>query len=140
MIYTDRSICAPKGSSVNISCAYTSFNIIRSKFWFSLHHSHQWQSPSQPEDFSEDSQFAGRVQVLESERGRSTLRITDLTESDSAQYHFKFTTESFEWRSSLPGTTLTVTGTDEHTLIFTELYLKPFVPLSYKVYNPLNGL
>lgn len=117
VIYTDRSICASKGSSVDISCTYSSYETIRSKFWFSPERSHQWQSPSQPEDLSEDSQFAGRVQVLESERGRSTLRITDLTESDSAQYHFKFTTRSFEWRSSLPGTTLTVTGTDEHTLM-----------------------
>ncbi|KAM9363160.1 B-cell receptor CD22-like [Symphorus nematophorus] len=70
-----------------------------------------WQSPSQPEDLSEDSQYAGRVQVLDTERGRrSTLRITDLTERDSAEYRFKFTTEWFEWGSSLPGTTLTVTA------------------------------
>uniref|UniRef100_A0A671W449 Ig-like domain-containing protein n=1 Tax=Sparus aurata TaxID=8175 RepID=A0A671W449_SPAAU len=110
VIYTDRSICAFKGSSVDISCTYSSYDTITSKFWFSPHQSYQWQSPSRPEDLSEDSQFAGLVQVLESERGRSTLRITDLTESDSAQYHFKFTTRSFEWRSSLPGTTLTVTA------------------------------
>ncbi|KAM8772403.1 B-cell receptor CD22-like [Acanthopagrus schlegelii] len=111
VIYTDRSICASKGSSVDISCTYNSYYTIRSKFWFSPERSHQWQSPSQPEDLSEDAQFAGRVQVFESERGRSTLRITDLTESDSARYHFKFnTTGSFEWRSSLPGTTLTVTA------------------------------
>ncbi|XP_036953180.1 B-cell receptor CD22-like [Acanthopagrus latus] len=109
VIYTDRSICVFKGSSVNISCTYSSYYTIRSKFWFSPERSHQWQSPSQPEDLS-DSQFAGRVQVLESERRRSTLRITDLTESDSAQYHFKFITKWFEWRSSLPGTTLTVTA------------------------------
>ncbi|XP_036953138.1 basement membrane-specific heparan sulfate proteoglycan core protein-like [Acanthopagrus latus] len=110
VIHTDRSICAFKGSSVDISCTYSSYNTIRSKFWFSPERSHQWQSPSQPEDLSEDAQFAGRVQVLESERGRSTLRITDLTESDSAQYHFKFNTKDFEWRSILPGTTLTVTA------------------------------
>ncbi|KAM8772573.1 Schwann cell myelin protein-like [Acanthopagrus schlegelii] len=109
VIYTDRSICASKGSSVDISCLFNSPESITSKFWFSPDHSYQWQSPSQPEDLS-DSQFADRVQVLESETGRSTLRITDLTESDSAQYHFKFTTGSFEWRSSLPGTTLTVTA------------------------------
>uniref|UniRef100_A0A671TD07 Ig-like domain-containing protein n=1 Tax=Sparus aurata TaxID=8175 RepID=A0A671TD07_SPAAU len=115
VIYTDRSICASKGSSVDISCTYSSYQTIRSKFWFSPDRSHQWQSPSQPEDLSEDSQFAGRVQVLESERGRSTLRITDLTESDSAQYHFKFTTGNFEWRSSLPGTTLTVTELKCHS-------------------------
>ncbi|XP_049901424.1 B-cell receptor CD22-like [Epinephelus moara] len=62
------------------------------------------------EDLREDSQNAGRVQVIDTEGGRSTLRITDLRESDSAEYHFKFTTPSFEWRSSLPGTTLTVTA------------------------------
>ncbi|XP_045886854.1 B-cell receptor CD22-like [Micropterus dolomieu] len=108
--YTDRSICAFKGSSVDISCTYNSYyTYIRSKFWFRPERSHQWQNPSQPEDLSEDSQYAGRVQVLETERGRSTLRITDLRESDSAEYHFTFTAGSFEWRSSLPGTTLTVT-------------------------------
>ncbi|XP_045898565.1 B-cell receptor CD22-like, partial [Micropterus dolomieu] len=106
--YTVRSICAVKGSSVDISCTYNSYSTyIRSKFWFSPERSLQWQNPSQPEDLSEDSQYAGRVQVLETERGRSTLRITDLRESDSAEYHF--TAYTFEWRSSLPGTTLTVT-------------------------------
>uniref|UniRef100_A0A3Q3L1C7 Ig-like domain-containing protein n=1 Tax=Mastacembelus armatus TaxID=205130 RepID=A0A3Q3L1C7_9TELE len=108
--YTDRSICAVKGSSVDISCTYNSYNKdIQSKFWFSPERSGRWQSPSQPEDLSEDSQFAGRVQVLDPETGRSTLRITDLRETDSAQYHFTFKTRWFEWRSSLPGTTLTVT-------------------------------
>ncbi|XP_044047682.1 B-cell receptor CD22-like isoform X10 [Siniperca chuatsi] len=110
--YTDRSICAPKGSSVDISCTYNSYNnnYDKSTLWFSPERSHQWQNPSQPEDLSEDSQYAGRVQVLETERGRSTLRITDLRESDSAEYRFKFKTGSFEWSSSLPGTTLTVTA------------------------------
>ncbi|XP_078101786.1 limbic system-associated membrane protein-like, partial [Sander vitreus] len=68
-------------------------------------------NPSQPEDLSTDPQYAGRVHV-ETERGRSTLRISDLRERDSAEYHFKFITPSFEWRSSLPGTTLTVTDQD----------------------------
>ncbi|XP_078022748.1 hemicentin-1-like [Epinephelus lanceolatus] len=109
--YTDRNICASKGSSVDISCTYSSYkNHVESKFWFSPESKGQWQNHSQPEDLSKDSQFAGRVQVIDTERRRSTLRITDLRESDSAEYHFKFTTPSFEWRSSLPGTTLTVTA------------------------------
>ncbi|XP_042246114.1 uncharacterized protein LOC121882142 [Thunnus maccoyii] len=107
--YTERSICAFRGSSVDISCTYSSYESITSTFWFSPERSHQWQNYSQPEDLSEDSQYAGRVQFLETEGGRSTLRISDLRESDSAQYHFTFKTQSFEWRSSLPGTTLTVT-------------------------------
>ncbi|CAK6982814.1 B-cell receptor CD22-like isoform X2, partial [Scomber scombrus] len=110
LIYTERSICASRGSSVDISCTYSSYRTITSSFWFSPDRSHQWKNPSQPEDLSKDSQYAGRVQVLKTERGRSTLRISDLRESDSAQYHFKLKTYWFEWRSSLPGTTLTVTA------------------------------
>ncbi|XP_071360040.1 B-cell receptor CD22-like isoform X10 [Trachinotus anak] len=106
--YSDRRICALKGSSVDISCTYNSHrDDVYSKFWFRPEHSHRWQNPK---DLSEDSQYSGRVQVLETERGRSTLRITDLRERDSAQYRFKFKTPSFEWGSSLPGTTLTVTA------------------------------
>nr|XP_033945292.1 sialic acid-binding Ig-like lectin 10 isoform X2 [Pseudochaenichthys georgianus] len=109
VIYNDRSICAFKGSSVDISCTYSNA-YVQSKFWFRPERSHQGQNPSQPEDLSEDSQYAGRVQILETRRGRSTLRISDLRDSDSAQYLFKFRTTSFEWGSDLPGTTLTVTA------------------------------
>ncbi|XP_034062137.1 sialic acid-binding Ig-like lectin 6 [Gymnodraco acuticeps] len=111
VIYNDRSICAFKGSSVDISCMY-SHEYVQSKFWFSPERSHQGHNSSQPEDLSEDSQYAGRVQILETERGHSTLRISDLRDSDSAQYLFKFKTSSFEWGSDLPGTTLTVTDPD----------------------------
>ncbi|XP_033985882.1 basement membrane-specific heparan sulfate proteoglycan core protein-like isoform X3 [Trematomus bernacchii] len=109
--YSERSICAPKGSSVDISCTHSSYEYnVQSKFWFSPERSHQWKNPSQPEDLSEDTQYAGHAQILETWRGRSTLRISDLRDSDSAQYLFKFKTQNFEWRSDLPGTTLTVTA------------------------------
>ena len=102
---------------MDIKCTYNSYkDPITSKFWFSPERSGRWQTSSQPEDLSEDSQYAGRVQVTETERGRSTLRITDLTDSDTAKYYFKFKTRRFEW-NSLPGTTLTVTGTDQHRLM-----------------------
>ncbi|XP_076738260.1 sialoadhesin-like [Maylandia zebra] len=108
--YTSRSICALKGSSVDISCIYSHTHPAVSKFWFSPERSHQWQHRSHPEDLRTDSHYAGRVEVIETERGSSTLRIRDLTERDSAEYHFKFKTQSFEWKSSLPGTTLSVTA------------------------------
>nr|XP_046234656.1 B-cell receptor CD22-like [Scatophagus argus] len=104
--YADRRICAFKGSSVDISCTYNRYNrYIRSKLWFSPGRSLQWQSPSQL-----DSQH--RVQVLDEGGRRSTLRISDLRESDSAEYRFTFTAGSFEWGRSLPATTLTVTDPD----------------------------
>ncbi|XP_063331686.2 B-cell receptor CD22-like, partial [Pelmatolapia mariae] len=100
--YSNRRICAFKGSSVDISSTYNSYESpIQSTSWF--------RSGRESEDLREDSQYAGRVELIETETGRSTLRIRDLTESDSAEYHFKFKTQRFEWRSSLPGTTLTVT-------------------------------
>ncbi|XP_059190237.1 B-cell receptor CD22-like [Centropristis striata] len=101
LTYTDKRICASKGSSVKISCTYNKYNYgDASTFWFR-------KSPLQPENLVVNSQYAGRAEV-ETVRGRSTLTISELTESDSAEYHFIFKTPSSEWSSS-PGTTLTVT-------------------------------
>ncbi|XP_051802169.1 B-cell receptor CD22-like [Acanthochromis polyacanthus] len=103
VVYTQRSICIPKGSSVDISCTYSHKTSVLTTFWFSPERSRQ------PEDLKEDSQYEGRVEVVD-KRGRSTLRIRDLRVTDSAQYQFKFIARRFEWKSNLPGTTLTVTA------------------------------
>ncbi|XP_028254104.1 B-cell receptor CD22-like [Parambassis ranga] len=102
--YTKRSICAFKGSSVDITCMYKGYSI-QSKFWFRSNPYSQWDLKT--------NQYGGHVEVFEPEswtyQRRSTLRIRDLTERDSAEYKFMFTTTNFKWGSSLPGTTLTVT-------------------------------
>ncbi|XP_041641182.1 B-cell receptor CD22-like [Cheilinus undulatus] len=108
--YIVRNICAPKGSSVNILCTYTSYENLQSKFWFSPDRSHQWKSGTEPEDLSKDPQYAGRVQISDTLNEQSSLRISELRESDSAQYHFKFKTAGLEWGNSFAGTTLTVTA------------------------------
>ncbi|XP_078022573.1 B-cell receptor CD22-like [Epinephelus lanceolatus] len=110
--YTDRSICAFKGSSVDISCTYKSYeDDVESKLWFSSKLSDQQRYNMRPKDVSKDSQYDHRVDI-KTRGGHSTLRITNLRESDSAQYRFKFKAGSFEWENSLPGTTLTVTDPD----------------------------
>ncbi|XP_062420385.1 B-cell receptor CD22-like [Pungitius pungitius] len=109
--YHERSICAFRGSSVDISATYNSRSVT-SKFWFSPRRSGRWKHLAKPEDLREESQYEGRVEVLDTERGQSTLRIKDLRESDSAEYRFKFTTRSFKGSSGLPGTTLTVKDPD----------------------------
>ena len=119
--YSDRRICAVKGSSVNIYSTYSSVGYVTSKFWFSPGRSHQWRYRSQPEDLDGDSQYKGRVQISDKwtqkwKKGHSTLTINDLRETDSAEYRFKFKTSQFQWGNDLHGTTLTVTGTDEHKL------------------------
>ncbi|KAI9529200.1 hypothetical protein NQZ68_013507 [Dissostichus eleginoides] len=116
--YTERSICAFKGSSVDISCSYFGNEAglyVASRFWFNPGRSHQWRNPSEPEELSLDSQYTGRVHfrtsgAVATERGLATLSISNLRESDSAEYRFKFRAQRFEWRSDLPGTTLTVTA------------------------------
>lgn len=96
--YTDRHICALKGSSVDISCTYSPGRVT-SKVWFI--------PPYHNRRFLRDN---GRVKVQETVPGRSTLSIKELRDADSAEYRFKFKTQQFEWGSDLPGTTLTVTS------------------------------
>lgn len=109
--YSTRTICAFTGSSVNISANYsTSEDHFESKTWSCTGCPVQWPSPSAPGGPGKGSDYAGRVQVVEPERGLSTLTIKDLRDIDSAEYRFTFTTRGFEWRSDLPGTTLTVSG------------------------------
>ncbi|XP_077379569.1 B-cell receptor CD22-like isoform X2 [Festucalex cinctus] len=97
VLYKSRSICALKGSSVDISCTYSAYNQVRSKFWFRT-------------DRNLDDQSDTRLQFPQESYRKSTLRIKNVMESDAGEYRFKFTTLDFEWKSSLPGTTLTVTA------------------------------
>ena len=115
MNYMDRNICAFKGSSVDISCSYSSHSDpITSKSWFVAEREDVQLYRPQAVDLLKDPEFTDRVQVLDPEPGRSTLRIMNLRLRDSAQYRFTFKSQRFEWERSFPGTTLTVTGTEEH--------------------------
>ncbi|XP_024001569.2 uncharacterized protein [Salvelinus sp. IW2-2015] len=97
--YTKRRICALKGSSVDISCTYFSLYNITSSLWFSHKQSDSWRVKLIPEDLTTDPGYAGRVEYVgEKERGRSTLRITDLREEDSAEYKFIFNTQTSRWQ------------------------------------------
>ncbi|KAJ8001661.1 hypothetical protein DPEC_G00171780 [Dallia pectoralis] len=103
--YTHESICALKGSTVNISCTFnhlknqTATNMI----WFN-----KWDS-GVITDLKQDPEYTGRVEYHKTTDKDSTLRIKDLRESDSVEYKFRFITNKAEWGYSFPGTTLTVT-------------------------------
>eukprot|EP00063_Salmo_salar_P074691 XP_014049526.1 PREDICTED: uncharacterized protein LOC106601699 [Salmo salar] len=116
--YSCAGVCALKGSSVDISSTYDSgYDTITSSLWFSPKHNASWSDKLIPEDLATDPGYAGRVEYAgEKESGRSTLRITDLREEDSAEYKFIFNTETSGWGYSFPGTTLTVTGNSELTI------------------------
>ncbi|XP_061626636.1 sialoadhesin-like isoform X2 [Phyllopteryx taeniolatus] len=106
VVYDNRNICALKGSSVDITCTYSHPYAIRTKFWFRADPSYMRINPSPPRNLQLDDR--DRVEYPRESYRRSTLRIKNVMESDSAEYRFKFTTYDFEWRSSLPGTSLTV--------------------------------
>ncbi|XP_064815759.1 sialoadhesin-like isoform X3 [Oncorhynchus masou masou] len=104
--YTHQSICALKGSTVDISCFYThpSWHNVTEVSWFN-----KWES-GVTKDLSLNPEYADRVEYHRQTEKDSTLRITDLRESDSTEYKFRFTTDEARWGYSFPGTTLTVTG------------------------------
>ncbi|XP_064858215.1 uncharacterized protein LOC135560280 [Oncorhynchus nerka] len=104
--YTHQSICALKGSTVDVSCFYTHprWHNVTEVSWFN-----KWES-GVTKDLSLNPEYADRVEYHRQTEKDSTLRITDLRESDSTEYKFRFTSGKARWGYSFPGTTLTVTG------------------------------
>ena len=109
--YTSTQICALKGSTVDINCTYRypsrkkiTDTTVKETFWFTK------VSNNEPVDLRTDSEYSGRVQY-HCDKNDCTLRITDLRESDSAEYKFRFITNDPGGRfTGSPGVTLTVTG------------------------------
>ncbi|XP_063331703.1 B-cell receptor CD22-like [Pelmatolapia mariae] len=108
--YTSTQICAVKGSSVEIHCTYTypprinnETIEVQKRLWFT-----KFQQDV-PVDLKTDPNYDARVEYYFS-RNNSTLRITDVRESDSAQYKFRFETNNRSGRyTGSPGVTLLVT-------------------------------
>ena len=103
--YTLQSVCALRGSSVDLSCSYTypRGHTVTETFWF---------TKSETEDLRLDPEYAGRVQYRGDKR-EATLTITDLRERDTAEYKFRIiTNKSVDKWEGKPGVTLSVTGYD----------------------------
>uniref|UniRef100_A0A674A642 Ig-like domain-containing protein n=1 Tax=Salmo trutta TaxID=8032 RepID=A0A674A642_SALTR len=102
--YTTQSICALKGSTVDLSCSfrYPRGHKVTSTFWFT-----EWGT----EDIGLDPEYAGHVEYHGDKEKDCTLRITDLRERDSSTYWFRLLTdqEGGTYTGS-PGVTLSVTG------------------------------
>nr|XP_024658454.1 hemicentin-1 [Maylandia zebra] len=106
---TSTHICALKGSTVDIGCSYSYPNnrnrgiMFRERLWFIRNEYYG------PVDLRTDPDYTGRVEHQFHEKD-CTLRITDLRESDSAEYKFRFMTNQYGGSyTGSPGVTLTVT-------------------------------
>lgn len=113
VVYRLSSICAPRGSTVEMSVFYRSYDEDHrrssvSTSWFRTERGLQGRrrSPGLKNVLQSD----GRVQIFSSSRGNVNLSISNLAENDSAEYQFTFHAGSSVWTSVLPGTGVTVTG------------------------------
>ncbi|XP_053274730.1 cell adhesion molecule 4 [Pleuronectes platessa] len=114
--YTSTEICAVRGSTVDITCTYTypsTFNnhdtTVQETLWFIK------ESNGIHVDLRTDPEYSGRVENL-CGNNKCTLRISNLRESDSAVYKFKFTTN--QPTGSLTGSAgVTLSVTDLHVQV-----------------------
>ncbi|KAM8772581.1 pregnancy-specific beta-1-glycoprotein 7-like [Acanthopagrus schlegelii] len=104
--YSSTEICAFKGSTVDMSCTYrypSTVQRVENRFWYTK------VSHGVYTHLTTDPQYSGRVQYIFGNKD-CTLRITDLRESDSAEYKFRFTTDQEGGKyTGKPGVTLRVT-------------------------------
>ncbi|XP_029998149.1 B-cell receptor CD22-like [Sphaeramia orbicularis] len=113
--YTSTQICALKGSTVDMSCTYTypywidsRLTKMKEKFWFI-------NGDIKPVDLKTESEYKDRVLLYDYGGYYSSVRISDLRQSDSAQYQFRFITNQPGGRyTGSPGVTLTVTDLHVH--------------------------
>ncbi|XP_038567874.1 B-cell receptor CD22-like [Micropterus salmoides] len=108
--YTSTKICAFKGSTVEIYCTLTypsrindHKTTVEETFWFIKESNYDYV------DLRTDPTYSGRVEY-NCDMNYCTLRITDLRESDSAEYKFRFITNQPGGKyTGSPGVTLSVT-------------------------------
>ncbi|XP_077935946.1 limbic system-associated membrane protein-like isoform X3 [Gasterosteus aculeatus] len=107
--YLKTDVCAVKGSRVEISCDFTHPpgihpSDIKDRFWFTK------EKDGEPVDLRTDSEYSGRVKY-DCYSESCYLTITDVRESDSAEYKFTLmTNKPGEKYTGSPGVTLSVTG------------------------------
>ncbi|XP_036798460.1 uncharacterized protein LOC118938520 [Oncorhynchus mykiss] len=104
--YTTQSICTLKGSTVEMSCTYTyPSGTVTTTFWFLKNN-----AEGNPVSLSGEPDYKGRVMYHRDKKNGHTLTITNLRESDSATYKFRFITDQTGGRyTGSPGVTLSVT-------------------------------
>ncbi|CAB1415799.1 unnamed protein product [Pleuronectes platessa] len=124
--YTSTEICAVRGSTVDITCTYTypstvnnHDTTVQETFWFIK------ESNGIHVDLRTDPEYSGRVENL-CGNNTCTLRISNLRESDSAVYKFRFTTNQ---------PTGSLTGSAGVTLSVTDLHVQVSRSVQYNSYN-----
>ncbi|XP_041788977.1 B-cell receptor CD22-like isoform X2 [Chelmon rostratus] len=99
-------ICASKGSTAEIHCTYRyppTVTNVTNKFWFT-----KLKTNGDYVNLRTDPEYSGRVKY-DCDQNSCTLRITDVTDRDQANYKFRFITDQPDGKyTGLPGVTLSV--------------------------------
>ncbi|XP_062865634.1 B-cell receptor CD22-like [Trichomycterus rosablanca] len=92
--YTQKSICALKGSTVIMDCTYTypPGYTVQTVFWSK----ERLGEGIEPPDLASDPEYRGRVQYIGDKNNKCTLKLTDVTEKDQTMYYFRFLTDKPE--------------------------------------------
>ncbi len=114
--YETKSISAPKGSTVNMSCSYTypqQYKLIDT-FWI------MYEKENKPEDMKslkEYPEYKDRVEYIEDRQKKTAvLRLHNITENDGSEYCFRFITTTEKWLGHR-GIHLKVSGNPLHSFI-----------------------
>ncbi|KAL6459077.1 hypothetical protein MHYP_G00325490 [Metynnis hypsauchen] len=107
------SICASRGSTVFLNCSYSLTNI-QTVVWFSHKQKAKWRREEHPEDLALDSDYAGRVDYVET-KSSTCLIIRDVREKDSGEYRLLLFTTTGQKYFSSTAVNLTVTDIQVRT-------------------------
>ncbi|XP_073716167.1 B-cell receptor CD22-like [Misgurnus anguillicaudatus] len=105
--YSPTSICALQGSIVIINCTYeypTGLQVMK-VFW--TNNEEKTKDKEHPDLFN-DSEYSQRIQYLGDQHHDCTMRLTDVRQTDSHKYYFRFITDKDKWLGR-PGVTLNIT-------------------------------
>uniref|UniRef100_A0A4W5L698 Ig-like domain-containing protein n=1 Tax=Hucho hucho TaxID=62062 RepID=A0A4W5L698_9TELE len=106
-LYTKKTVCVLKGSTVELSCSYTiPRGRVTTTFWFTKN-----DAEGNPVSLSDDPDHKGHVTYRREKNNGHTLTIRDLRERDSATYKFRFITDRKKGKfTGEPGVTLSASG------------------------------
>ncbi len=113
MIYETKSISAPKGSTVNMSCSYTyPQNTLNDTFWIN-------RTDEPIKSLKEYPEYKDRVEYIEDRQKKTAvLRLHNITENDERVYYFRLIIDTAKQRwIGQPGIHLKVSGNPLHSLI-----------------------
>ncbi|XP_058236646.1 B-cell receptor CD22-like isoform X3 [Hemibagrus wyckioides] len=108
--YSQRNLCALKGSTVFMNGTYTHPTrlTVKDRFWII-----NPVEGKEPTDLCNEPGYSGRVQYLTDGQNHFSLRLSDVKKTDEHMYYFRISTNTKKDKyMGYPGVTLTVTDLD----------------------------